>query len=195
MKDTTVLLRQVLEKSVSNRVHSERIMNLSTLKEAHVYCKIHGLSGQFCGPMIETYIQKKYNMNKNSTQSRTGDLHCNGLDIEIKASIGGKEHNRFNYVQLRMNHSCIYILTAYYLDYSNFENHGELYIFKLNKEDIKNLILKYGSYAHGTVSSLGRITRIDLNRTDNKKEYAIRPRFGDRCWMDLLNYRIPEIVI
>ena len=97
-------------------------------------------------------------------------------------SNGGKEHCKFNYVQLRMNHNCDYILTAYYIDYKNLEQLGELFIFKLNKEQLKNIILKYGGYAHGTVQKLGKITKLDLDNKSNDKEYAIRPKYGDKCW-------------
>ena len=57
-----------------------------------------------------------------------------------------KENNKFNFVQLRMNHDCEYILTAYHIDYTNLEDLGELYIFKLN-ENLKSIVLNSG-YAH-----------------------------------------------
>ena len=86
-------------------------------------------------------------------------------------------------------------LTAYYVDYTNLDNLGELYIFKLNKENIKPLIVKYGGYAHGTIGELGEITMEDLNDINNPKEYALRPKYGNPCWNDLLNFRIDEIII
>ena len=170
-------------------------MNLPTLKEAHIYCKFNNMSGQFTGPVLEKYIEKKYNMTKNNASSCNGDLKCNDLDVEIKASNGGKENNKFNFVQLRMNHNCEYILTAYYIDYTNLENLGELYIFKLKKENIKQLIKKYGGYAHGTIGELGKITMDDLNDKGNQKEYALRPKYGDKCWNEMLQFRVDEIVI
>ena len=78
----------------------------------------------------------------------------------------------------------------YYVDYTNLDNLGELYIFKLNKENIKPLIVKYGGYAHGTIGELGEITMEDLNDINNPKEYALRPKYGDKCWIELLNFRI-----
>ncbi len=170
-------------------------MALPTLKDAHIYCKYNNLSGQFTGPVLEKYIKIKYNMTKNNASLCKGDLKCNEINVEIKASNGGKENNKFNFVQLRMNHNCKYILTAYYIDYTNLDNLGELYIFKLNKENIKPLILKYGGYAHGTIEKLGEKTMDDLNDTDNPKEYALRPKYGDKCWIELLNYRVNEITI
>ena len=193
--ETKIKLKQLLDSSRSNKIHTETIMNLPKLKDAHIYCKYNNLSGQFTGPVLEKFIKIKYNMTKNNASSCNGDLKCNEINVEIKASNGGKENNKFNFVQLRMNHNCVYILTAYYLDYTNLENLGELYIFKLNKENIKQLIVKYGGYAHGTIGELGEITIEDLNDPTNQKEYALRPKYGDKCWVELLNFRIDEIII
>jgi hypothetical protein len=193
--ETKIKLKQLLDSSRSNKIHTETIMNLPKLKDAHIYCKYNNLSGQFTGPVLEKFIKIKYNMTKNNASSCNGDLKCNEINVEIKASNGGKENNKFNFVQLRMNHNCVYILTAYYLDYTNLEKLGELYIFKLNKENIKQLIVKYGGYAHGTIGELGEITIEDLNDPTNQKEYALRPKYGDKCWVELLNFRIDEIII
>jgi hypothetical protein len=193
--ETKIKLKQLLDSSHSNKIHTETIMALPTLKDAHIYCKNNDLSGQFTGPVLEKYIKIKYKMTKNNASLCNGDLKCNEINVEIKASNGGKENNKFNFVQLRINHNCEYILTAYYIDYTNLDNLGELYIFKLNKENIKPLIVKYGSYAHGTIRKHGKITIEDLNDTNNPKEYALRPKYGDECWIELLNFRIDEITI
>lgn len=191
--ETKIKLKQLLDSYQSTKIHTETIMKLPTLKDAHIYCKYNNLSGQFTGPVLEKYIKIKYNMTKNNASLCNGDLNCNEINLEIKASNGGKENNKFNFVQLRMNHNCEYILTAYHIDYTNLDNLGELYIFKLNKENIKPLIVKYGGYAHGTIGELGEITMNNLNGTP--KEYALRPKYGDKCWIELLNYRVNEISI
>lgn len=193
--DLKAKLKQFLDSNRSNKIHKEIIMSQPTLKHAIIYCKINNLSGQFTGPVLENYIKINYNMTKNNASLCNGDLKCNEINVEIKVSTGGKENNKFNFVQLRMNHNCEYILIAYYIDYTNLDNLGELYIFKLNKENIKPIILKYGGYAHGTIGDLGEITMDDLNDTDNPKEYALRPKYGDKCWIELLNYRVSEITI
>ena len=132
-------------------------------------------------------------MIKNKSSLCNGDLRHKKTNYEIKVSNGGKEHNKFNYVQLRTNHSCEYILTAYYIHDDNIETNGELFIFKLTK---KNMIIeKYGGYAHGTIKKLGKITEEDLNDPRNNKEYAIRPKYGDKCWNELLRFRVQEIYI
>lgn len=187
-----IKLKHILDSSNIN--HKIQIIKQENLKEAHIYCKIHELSGQVAGPLIEYYIQNKYKMIKNKVSSCIGDLQSNKINIEIKVSNGGKEHCKFNYVQLRMNHNCDYMLTAYYIDYKNLDQLGELFIFKLNKEQLKNIILKYGGYAHGTVQKLGKITKLDLDNKFNDKEYAIRPKYGDKCWNELLPFRIDDII-
>lgn len=195
VNDDKAKLKQLLDSQRSNKTHTETIMALPSLKCAHIYCKYNNLSGQFTGPVLEKYIKMKYKMTKNDASSCNGDLNCNNINVEIKASNGGKENNKFNFVQLRMNHDCEYILTAYYINYDNLDDLGELYIFKLNKENIKQLILKYGGYAHGTIGVLGEITIDDLNNIDNPKEYALRTKYGDKCWIELLKYRVNEIAV
>jgi hypothetical protein len=186
-------LKYILETSKNN--HKIEIIKQTNLKQAHIYCKIHQLSGQVSGPLIENYIKEKYKMTKNNSSLCLGDLQSSGLNqtnFEIKISNGGIKHNRFNYVQLRINHNCEYILTAYYIDDENIEGCGELFIFKLNKTEMKKIIVEYGSYAHGTIHKLGAITCDDLNNPINNKEYAIRPKYGDRCWKELLQFRVYE---
>lgn len=184
-------LKHILRTSKCN--HKIEIIKEVDIKRAHIYCKINQLSGQVTGPLIEHYIKDKYGMKKNKSSSCNGDLHHNEHNFEIKASNGGKDHNKFNYVQLRMNHMCEYILTAYYLNDENVETEGELFIFKLTKINMKSLILQYGGYAHGTKQKLGEITQEDLENSTNDKEYAIRPKYGDKCWNALLQFRVQEI--
>ena len=181
-------LRDILKISKCN--HKKEILKEVDIKHAHIYCKINQLNGQITGSLIEEYIKNKYNMIKNKTSNCNGDLNKCNKNYEIKVSLGGKNHDKFNYVQLRMNHDCIYLLTAYYINNKNIKNLGELFMFELTKEDIKNIIVKYGSYAHGTIKKLGIITIDDLGNESNTKEYALRPKFGDKCWNELLKFRI-----
>ena len=63
-------------------------------------------------------------------------------------------------------------------------------MFKVSKEDLKQIILEYGSYAHGTIKKNGKITIESLNDETNLNEYAIRPLYGDECWNSLMKFRI-----
>ena len=185
-------LKHVLELSTIN--HKNEILKETTIKGSHIYCKIHNLSGQVTGPLIENFIKLKYNMSKNSASLCIGDLKHHETNLEIKVSNGGQDNNKFNYVQLRMNHDCEYLFTAYYLNSSNIDSHGELFMFKLAKHDLKPIILSCGGYAHGTIKKLGVISVSDLDDVTNDKEYALRPKYGDVCWNMLLQFRIHDII-
>lgn len=82
-----------------------------------------------------------------------------GVNIEIKTSCGGHNHNKFNYVQIRVRHNCDYMLTAYYLHKSNVDQLGELFVLYLTKCNMIDILC-----AHGTISKLGRITAADLHK-------------------------------
>jgi len=129
-------------------------------------------------------------MIKNNSILCEGDVKYKNINLEIKSSLGGVNNNKFNYVQIRLNHNCNYILTAYHLHLNNLNKCGKLYIFYLNKLQLKNLIIKYGNYAHGTILKNGIINESDFNYD---KEYSIRPKYKDKCWNELLTYKINSI--
>jgi hypothetical protein len=160
------------------------------LKKAHIYCKINKLNGQISGPLLEKYIIKKYGMIKNKSSDCIGDCKKNSKNIEIKCSLGGdKSHKDFNYVQIRLNHNIdIYLFTAYYINESNINDLGELFIFQIQKEDLIEIIKEFGQYAHGTIKEFGKTFQFD-------KEYALRPKINDNCWKKLLIHRVHEIII
>ena len=188
-------LKRIL--NYKNVNHNNNIFKLNTLKEVHIYCKTNKLCGQIYGPLIESYIIKKNNLNKNKSSDCNGDCSIkdnkdNSIkNYEIKVSLGGYKHNKFNYVQLRLNHNIdYYILTAYYLSKENIKKKGELFVFIIGKVDLKNIVFKYGNYAHGTLNKNGKRTFEAMNCDDNKNEYALRPKYGDNCWIELLNFKV-----
>jgi hypothetical protein len=184
-------LRQHLTRSKVN--HEDQVMKLSTLKDAHTYCVIHDLSAQRYGPLLEKFICTKFNYIKNKTEDCTGDCSKYGKNSEVKVSLGGETHTKFNFVQIRPSHDCeTYILTAYNLSSENVESEGELYIFKVPKEDIKKIVVSFGGYAHGTIKEHGKITIESLNDEKSKKEYALRPTINDACWKVLMPIKVPE---
>lgn len=173
--------------------HEEQIMKLNTLKEAHTYCIIQGVSAQQYGPLLERFIRTKFNYIKNKAEDCTGDCSKDGKNSEVKVSLGGTTHTKFNFVQIRPSHDCdTYILTAYHLSTENVDSEGELYIFKVPKVEIKKLIVSYGGYAHGTIKEHGIITIESLNNEKSIKEYALRPSMNDECWKALISFRVPE---
>lgn len=173
--------------------HDEQVMQLATLKEAHTYCVIHGVSTQQFGSLLERFIRIKFNYIKNKAEDCNGDCSKDGKNSEVKVSLGGTTHTKFNFVQIRPSHDCeTYILTAYNLSSENVELEGELYIFKVSKEEIKKLIVSFGGYAHGTIKEHGKITMESLNDIKSTKEYALRPTINDSCWKALMPFRVSE---
>lgn len=173
--------------------HEYEIMKLLTLKEAHTYCVIYSVSSQQYGPLLEKFIRTKFDYIKNKAENCTGDCSKDGKNSEVKVSLGGSTHTKFNFVQIRPSHDCdTYILTAYHLSSENVESEGDLYIFKIPKTDIKPIVVSYGGYAHGTTKEHGKITIDSLNDTKNTKEYALRPTINDECWKALLPFNVHE---
>ena len=159
LKEMDKKLAEVLEPPP---IYKKEILKWKKLKHAHAYCKAHKLNGQTSGPLLEYYIQKNFNMDKNKASECNGDCKDRfGKNVEVKISLGAKKNKnvQFNWVQFRLNHEKIdyYILTAYLLTEGNRKSRGELYIFKITKEDLVSLILEFGSYAHGTIKKMDEL--------------------------------------
>jgi len=45
--------------------HEEEILKLNTLKDANIYCVINNITSQQYGPLLEKFIQSKFNFIKN----------------------------------------------------------------------------------------------------------------------------------
>ena len=173
--------------------HEEEILKQTTYKNANIYCVINNISSQKYGPILEKYIKIKHKFVKNNASDCTGDISKENKNCEVKVSLGGQNHNKFNWVQLRVSHNIqYYILTAYYITSQNCANGGHLFIFKVPKDDIITLILKYGGYTHKTKKELGKISIESLQNNTNNNEYAIRPIYGSTCWNEFLKFRVQE---
>lgn len=191
------IIKQLKTRFYSSNVnHMDEILKQETLKDAHIYCILNNLSPQKYGFLLENYIKKTFGYENTRADEHKGDLSKDDNCIEVKVSLGGQNNNRFNFVQLRPFHKCNeYLFTAYHLSSINIEDAGELYIFKIPTYNMKYIISSYGQYAHGTRKKHGNITLKSLNDKNNNKEYALRPKFGDKCWRSLLRFRIDEIDI
>ena len=167
-------------------------MKETTLKNVHIYCVINNVSAQKFGAIIEKYIIKNYRYIKNNSSDCNGDCNKNNINFEIKTSLGGSKHDKFNYVQIRPTQDIgMYIFTAYYLNKNNVCSCGELFIFKITRVEMLTLLLKYGNYAHGTIKKLGKISMKQLTNSNNI-EYALRALYSDKCWNEFLRFRINE---
>ncbi len=177
--------------------HENEIMQLKTLKEAHIYCVLFHVSAQQYGPLLERFICKTYGFRKTHARDCQGDCSTkDGKTMEIKVSLGGSSHRKFNYVQIRPAHDCdCYLFTAYHLSAENVERDGELYVFQLSKASMVEMLAQFGSYAHGTIKEHGPITLESIRESMESKsgvEYALRPTYGDACWNRLGDFLIAE---
>ena len=184
-------LKEIL--TLSKVKHEHQIMKMPTLKQAHIYCVIYNISAQQYGPLLEMYIRNKFGYTKNKAEDCIGDCCKNGKNSEIKVSLGGISHKKFNFVQFRPSHDCeTYILTAYHLISENVEQEGDLYIFRIPKTELEKIIVAHGGYPHRTIKEYGKITLESMNDKTSMKEYALRPTFNDRCWKNLIRFRVSE---
>ena len=128
--DQVMQITRLKEHLMLSRInHKIQIMNQPTLKDAHIYCVINNISAQKYGPLLERYIINKYKYTKNNASDCVGDCSKCGDNIEVKASLGGANHKKFNYVQLRISQNVqTYILTAYYLTLDNVSRRRIIYI-------------------------------------------------------------------
>lgn len=115
---------------------------------------------------IETIYRKDLKIVK-SLNSRTGNGYKNGIYYEIKSSIHAKK-SKLNFVQIRPDRYIDYYILIGYNMYKN-NNIGKSYIFKIPSQIMYNLIIDYGSYAHGTCEKLGKITKDNIKGWNRKK--------------------------
>jgi hypothetical protein len=175
--------------------HERALMGQRSLKAAHIYCVINGLSSQQFGPLLERYICERFGYTRARASDAKGDATdpATGKTTEIKVSFGGPTRSRFNFVQLRPAHKCSwYLLTAYNICDTNADQGGELFVFRVPAQAVRDLIVSYGGYAHGTVKEQGPVTRKQIEDPECEYEYALRPVLGDNCWKELLKFRVNE---
>lgn len=124
----------------------------------------------------------------------SGDGTKNDLKYEIKVSVHD-ERCKINIRQIRPHHSVdFYIIVA--LNLFAGEN-GEAYIFKIPSSIIKELVLEYGAYTHGTVIKNGKICKESIDDANSLYEYSLtaNPNGGEntkslKLWNRFLEYQV-----
>lgn len=179
--------------------YQREIVQEATLKDAHIYCVTHKIRPHEYGSLLEHYICTKHGFSRNDASSSNGDMRVKSENAEVKVSVGigcdchPTRRVKFNWVQLRPTHSVhFYVLTAYHLAHENVGADGELYVFRVPKDEMVRLLVRYGGYAHGTKARLGEIAADDMC-ADHTKEYALRPAYGGACWRELLEMRVTSL--
>lgn len=142
---------------------------------------------------MEKIIKKDLKLN-NAVNNTSGDAEKNGIKYEIKYSGHGKK-SKLNFVQIRPDHDIdIYILVCYNM-YDKSSELGKGYCFKIPNENMNELIIKYGGYAHGTKKCLEKIT--EKNLKGRNCEYSLRCNPNAKksskqykLWLELCKYEV-----
>ena len=89
-------LKHILETSKCN--YKIEIMKQLNLKRAHIYCKIHQLSGQVSGPLIEHYIKNKYGMTDSEIEAAIAGEYEGDIKTDLigRLDLLNKSQNLFN---------------------------------------------------------------------------------------------------
>lgn len=123
----------------------------------------------------------------------SGDGCKNNINYEIKTSIHAKGCKQ-NFVQIRPDHNIDYYILISYNLYDNTSEIGKAFIFKIPSNNLYELVVKYGGYAHGTCEILGEINIENIK--GRNCEYAIRcdpnKKEGKNydIWNELLKYEV-----
>ena len=185
-------------KSIVNIMRSNNDILNKCINETNVLYKCilcrNGLSSNQWSSVLESYIKNKFHISPKINNTSGDGVSYTGKNIEIKVSLGSN-NGQINFVQLRPDHNIDYYL---FLVYNLFEDDlGKIYWFLIEPKDLYKLIPKYGGYAHGTVTTNGKITLSNLY--NRNMEYCLRPNptklntFKCReLWDKLLKYQKTE---
>lgn len=185
-------LKMMVDTMRKKNKYKQRCIEEQDLLRKCIYCK-YLLNSQEWSCVMEKYIMEKLLIEK-PTDEISGDGIKNGKTIEIKVSLGSK-NGQFNFVQIRPEHNVdLYIFIAYNL-YE--EEYGKVYTILYNSSELYKLLPDYGSYAHGTIQKLGKITYENIINNKNI-EYALRPNIllkdtskSKKLWNILIQHQIP----
>jgi hypothetical protein len=119
------------------------------------------IARQYLKPQSSTFEKMiKDDLNLGPKIKMSGDGRKNNINYEIKTSLHDMK-SRFNFRQIRPQHDIDqYILIGYNLHSPSPK--GPAYLFKIPSKDLYELILKYGSYTHGTIEENGKITEANM---------------------------------
>lgn len=162
-----------LVKQMKSKDKLEKKDNLEKIKKAKKLIHKCILGRLLLAPQstdMETIIKKDLHIGK-ALNTTSGDGHKNGINYEIKVSIHSRD-SRINIVQIRPNHNIDFYIIVTYNMYEN-NTIGKAYILKIPSSIIRNLIIKFGTYAHGTIKELGEI-KDNIKKKDSNCEYALR---------------------
>lgn len=169
------------------KVTKQLMVDAPTLLEK---CIINRCESSPTSDVFEQVIKHDLKL-ENAPDKMSGDASKNGLNIEIKCSTHAKDSS-FNFVQIRPDHNVhFYLFVGYNLWHADRQALGKEYLFKIPSEDLYNMVVEHGGYAHGSKMVLPAITLATMK--GNGYEYALRvnPNVGKRVlWKKLLKYKV-----
>lgn len=146
------------------------------------------------GTSMESIIKQHLNIGPKIDET-SGDGCKNNINYELKVSIHSI-NSKLNFVQIRPDHNVqYYILIGYNMYDPIDQNKGKGYIFKVPSDNMYDLIIKYGGYAHGTKKVLGDTITLE-NLKGRNCEYALRCNPNSKkgkdyiLWNELLKYEV-----
>jgi len=165
-----VFIKMVKEMRISKAEgKKKKCQQEKRLLEKCILCKYY-LSSQQWGPLLERFIKDKFSIRRAANITSGDGLSPNGFNIEIKVSLGNNV-GKLNFVQIRPDHNINFYL---FLVYNIFEGEkGSIHWLLCPSIQLYELLYTYGSYAHGTVSKLGKINHENI--FGRSCEYALRP--------------------
>jgi hypothetical protein len=156
------------DNSVKSKILSQCRKENNTLYKC-ILCKHHLSSNQW-SIILQEHLKNKFNIGHPIDNVSGDGLTQNKKNVEIKVSLGDV-NGQFHFVQLRPDHKVdSYLFMVYNL---NEHDIGKLYYFVCNADEVKQLIVNYGDYAHGTKTALGPICHQNLHGRNS--EYSLRP--------------------
>ena len=179
--DVNACRQQTIDKKVNRDVIVNRIYDMDSFRDVAITSKFY-LPSQSYGAVIEQWFRNEFDWDKISASDTAGDSRAfEEYNVEVKASLCA-DGIYCHYVQLRLTHDVDY----YFLPTYDFLT-DTTYFFLLSHDAIVDLVSKYGAYAHGTKNKFGEVTE-NLDNPD--VEFAIRPKIGSECWLELLKYNV-----
>ena len=158
-------LREAYLQSENNSDIKSALLAENSFRDAAIIAKTQ-LSSQAYSPALEAWLKARLNIGP-AVNETSGDGVWDKQNIEIKVSLGGKS-GQFNFVQIRPDHDIDGYL---FVTYSIWND--EVTWFYVSPNDMNDLILEFGGYAHGTIKALGKITEDNIK--GRNCEYALRP--------------------
>jgi len=176
---------RIVENKLNLSAVKSRILSLPDFKTVAIHSRRDLDSPATIGLLIEKWFTKKFNWIPISASTTSGDVRVfdeYNTEVKVSLNVDGK---KFNYVQIRLDHDIDY----YFLPSYNFVTDTG-YLFLLSHDEMVDMVLEHGSYAHGTIKDNGAVRD---NIKNPHKLFAIRPSFnanglGNPAWRSLLQY-------